>query len=75
MALDLKMAIMGLCGVLLLVGVFFLGGLYTCDAGDGSLIGLKCTQMKELGVCEDLMGNKYKVDDIPVINGTIWWEN
>ena len=66
--------IMGFCSVMLVFGMFYLGGYYACSKGNGSLIGFKCVEIDDLGVCEDLLGNKYAINNISAIN-TTWWEN
>jgi hypothetical protein len=76
--LEWKIFLYGFFTIIVLAGVFLLGGNHVCQAGNGTLVGLKCTQIEHLGICEDLLGNKYKVNDISLINSTInssWWES
>lgn len=40
------------CIGLVLSGMFIIGGIYSCRSGGGELTGLKCSDIKVIGVCE-----------------------
>lgn len=49
--------------ILLCSTVFYIGALYSCDQGDGTLDGLACSKMKVVTACSDLL-NYYKIPNV-----------
>jgi len=66
---NTRYALLGISLAIMIVGSAIIGAHYSCTAGEGALIGLKCMKLNVTGVCT-IDGDPYRMPSGPLKKGT-----